>query len=284
METVILKGKPVADSICEELKVKIEDLKSNGTSPTLAIVRVGEKPDDIYYESGAKKRMESVGIGVNNIVLPGDVSQGELEDVISGISNDTSLHGILLLMPLPKHIDEDKIKSLISPQKDIDGLTDGSMVGLYAGTNQGFAPCTPSAVIELLAYNNIDVCGKNVVIIGRSLVVGKPMAMLMLAKNATVTVCHSRTNNLKDVCKNADILVAAVGRAKMVTADYVKQGAVVVDVGINQDENGNMCGDVDFESVLGVASMITPVPGGVGSITTSVLAKHTVESVVLSAR
>ena len=168
------------------------------------------------------------------------------------------------------------------PEKDIDGLTDINMAKLYSGDKSGFAPCTPSAVMELLEYNNIDVSGKNVVIVGRSLVVGKPLAMLMLAKNATVTVCHSKTADLKTVCKTADILVAAVGRAKMITADYISEGAVVVDVGINQDENGNMCGDVDFESILPAAGAVTPVPGGVGSITTSVLAKHIVEAVKMN--
>ena len=278
METVLLKGKPVADNICGSLAEEITKLKADGISPCLAIVRVGEKPDDIYYESGAIKRMQSVGILTKSVVLGADVCQSELEDAVSALSNDTSVHGILLLMPLPRHIDEKKIKSLICPKKDIDGLTDGSMVGLYAGTGNGFAPCTPSAVMELLDFNGIDVCGKNVVIIGRSLVVGKPQAMLMLEKNATVTVCHSKTKDLKSVCKSADVLVAAVGRARMVNADYVGEGAVVVDVGINQDENGVMCGDVDTESVMGIASAVTPVPAGVGSITTSVLAKHVVEA------
>ena len=278
METVLLKGKPVADDICASIAGEVEKLKADSVEPCLAIVRVGQKPDDIYYESGATKRMQSVGIKVKSVVLDADVEQSKLENEVSSLSNDDSIHGILLLMPLPRHIDEKKIKSLICPKKDIDGLTDGSMVGLYAGTGDGFAPCTPSAVMELLRFNNIDVCGKNVVIIGRSLVVGKPQAMLMLEKNATVTVCHSKTKDLKTVCKGADVLVAAVGRAKMINKDYVGEGAVVVDVGINQDENGAMCGDVDTESVMGIASAVTPVPGGVGSITTSVLAKHVVEA------
>ncbi|MBE5818877.1 MAG: bifunctional 5,10-methylenetetrahydrofolate dehydrogenase/5,10-methenyltetrahydrofolate cyclohydrolase [Clostridiales bacterium] len=278
METVLLKGKPVADNICASIVGEIERLKADSVEPCLAIVRVGQKPDDIYYESGATKRMQSVGIKVKSVVLDAEVSQSELEDAVSALSNDASVHGILLLMPLPRHIDEKRIKSLICPEKDIDGLTDGSMVGLYAGTGEGFAPCTPSAVMELLDFNCIDVCGKNVVIVGRSLVVGKPQAMLMLEKNATVTVCHSKTKDLKSVCRGADILVAAVGRARMINKDHVKNGAVVVDVGINQDENGAMCGDVDTESVMGIASKVTPVPGGVGSITTSVLAKHVVEA------
>ena len=280
----ILKGKPVADAVCIDVTKRVEDLKNNGICPKLAIVRVGEKPDDIYYESGAKKRMESVGIDVLSVVLPADIAQDTLEAKISEINGDASVHGILLLMPLPKAIDENRIKSLISVEKDIDGLTRESMVSLYEGTANGFAPCTPSAVMELLEHNKIDVSGKRVVIIGRSLVVGKPLSMLMLAKNATVTVCHSRTKDLPAVCRDADILVAAVGRARMVTVDYIREGAVVVDVGINMDDEGKMCGDVDFDSASGVAGAITPVPAGVGSITTSVLAKHVVIAAERSAR
>ncbi len=274
----ILKGKPVADSICEKIKADIEALGENGITPGLAIVRVGTKPDDIYYESGAIKRMRSVGIEPVSVVLDENISEDELIAGIDELNKDNSIDGILLLMPLPKHIDGERVKNTIDPAKDIDGLTPDNMVKLYAGDVTGFAPCTPSAVMELLEFYGIDVSGKNVVILGRSLVVGKPLAMLMLQKNATVTVCHSRTNDLKAVCRNADILVAAVGRAKMVTKEYVKDGAVVVDVGINNDENGNMCGDVDFDSVSEVASAVTPVPAGVGSITTSILAKHTVIS------
>ncbi len=272
----LLKGKPTADAICEKLKSEIEELAKKEIEPGLAIVRVGEKPDDIYYESSAIKRMESIGIHVASIVLKEDVSEEALIMKINELNYDDGVNGILLLMPLPKHINAENVKRTMLPEKDIDGLTDINMAKLYSGDKSGFAPCTPSAVMELLEHNKIDVSGKNVVIVGRSLVVGKPLAMLMLAKNATVTVCHSKTADLKTVCKTADILVAAVGRAKMITADYVSKGAIVVDVGINQDENGNMCGDVDFESVSAVASAVTPVPGGVGSITTSVLAKHTV--------
>lgn len=272
----VLKGKPVADAICEKIREDVSALESKGINPGLAIVRVGEKPDDIYYESSAIKKMESVGIRVASVVLNEKISESALIMKIHELNIDDGVNGILLLMPLPKHINGENVKKAILPEKDIDGLTNENMVKLYAGDNSGFAPCTPSAVMELLEYNNIDVSGKNVVIVGRSLVVGKPLAMLMLAKNATVTVCHSKTKDLKAVCRSADILVAAVGRAKMITADYVSPGAVVVDVGINQDENGNMCGDVDFESVCGVASAVTPVPGGIGGITTSVLAKHTV--------
>ena len=227
-------------------------LSQKGITPGIAIVRVGNKPDDIYYQNSAVKRAEGVGINTFVAELDADVTQAELEAKVSELNADKAVHGILLLMPLPKHIDSKAVIKCISPEKDADGLTDGNMLKLYTGEKGGYAPilpflCLPYVLMELLEHNGIDVCGKNVVIVGRSLVVGKPLSMLMLAKNATVTVCHSRTEDLKSVCKTADILVAAVGRAKMITADYVKAGAVVVDVGINEDENGNMCGEVDFE-------------------------------------
>lgn len=272
----VLKGKAVADDICAKITEDIAELQKDNITPGLAIVRVGEKPDDIYYQSSAEKRMESVGIRVASIVLKANISEEALITKITELNLDDEIHGILLLMPLPKHIDGERVKRAIAPEKDIDGLTSENMCKLYAGDKDGFAPCTPSAVMELLEHYGIDVAGKNVVILGRSLVVGKPLAMLMLAKNATVTICHSKTKELESVCRQADILVAAVGRAKMVTADYVTENTVVIDVGISQDENGNMCGDVDYASVSETASAVTPVPGGIGSITTSVLAKHTV--------
>lgn len=278
MESKLLKGKPVADKICEDITQRVRNLNKKSVFPTLAIVRVDNKPDDIYYESSAIKRMNSVGIKVESLVFDGNISQSELEEQVRNLSDDRSINGILILMPLPNHLNEKNIKACITPQKDIDGLTDKCMLGLYDGTNAGFAPCTPGAVMELLEYNGIDVCGKNVVILGRSPVVGKPLSMLMLNKNATVTICHSKTKNIKEVCRRADILVAAIGKAKTVTGEYISKNAVVIDVGINQDENGNMCGDVDFDTVNGLASAITPVPGGIGGITTAVLAKHVVIS------
>lgn len=278
MESNLLKGKPVADRICEDIAKRVQNLNKKSVIPTLAIVRVGNKPDDIYYERSAIKRMDGVGIKVKSLVFDNDIYQQELEKHVHDLSNNASINGILILMPLPKHLSEKDIKACICPTKDIDGLTDKSMLGLYDGTNTGFEPCTPGAVMELLEYNNIDLYGKNVVILGRSLVVGKPLSMLMLNKNATVTICHSKTKNIKELCRQADILVAAVGKAKMVTDEYVSKNTIVIDVGINQDENGNMCGDVDFESVSKVVHSITPVPGGIGSITTAVLAKHVVIS------
>lgn len=270
----VLKGKPVADAICVEITEKTESLKAEGKTLTLAIVRVGTKPDDIYYEAGATKRMKSVGIDVKNVILDENISEEELIDEIEKLNADNGITGVLLLMPLPKHINGDRVKNVLLPEKDIDGLTNVNMAKLYAGDKTGFAPCTPSAVMELLHFYGIDVAGKNVVIVGRSLVVGKPLAMLMLGENATVTVCHSRSKDLKEITKRADILVAAVGRAKMIKKDYVSEGTIVIDVGINNDENGNMCGDVDYEDIEDTASAATPVPGGIGSITTSILAKH----------
>lgn len=278
MESNLLKGKPVADQICKDIAKRVQVLNEKSVFPTLAIVRVGNKPDDIYYERSAIKRMDSVGIKVKNLVFDNDISQQELEKQIQDLNVDTSINGILILMPLPNHLYEKDIKACICPKKDIDGLTDKCMLGLYEGTNTGFEPCTPGAVMELLEYNNIDLCGKNIVILGRSLVVGKPLSMLMLNKNATVTICHSKTKNVKEICQQADILVAAIGKAKMITDEYIGKNTIVIDVGINQDENGNICGDVDFESVNKKAASITPVPGGIGSITTAVLAKHVVIS------
>ncbi len=273
-----LLGRPVAEAMCADIKERVVRLSEKGITPGIAIVRVGNKPDDIYYQNSAVKRAESVGINTFSAQLDENVTQAEVEAKVIELNADKNVHGILLLMPLPRHIDSQAVIKCISPEKDADGLTDGNMLKLYKGERGGYAPCTPSAVMELLEYNGIDVCGKNVVIVGRSMVVGKPLSMLMLAKNATVTVCHSKTADLKGVCRQADILVAAVGRAKMITADYIKEGAIVVDVGINEDENGNMCGDVDFESVATVAAALTPVPGGVGGITTCVLAKHVTET------
>ncbi len=270
----VLKGKPVADGISAEVKAKTESLSAQGKTLTLAIVRVGTKPDDIYYEAGATKRMKSVGIDVRNVILDEKISEEDLIEEIKKLNEDEKITGVLLLMPLPKNIDGEKVKNVLLPEKDIDGLTNVNMAKLYAGDRTGFAPCTPSAVMELLRFYGIDVSGKNVVIVGRSLVVGKPLSMLMLAENATVTVCHSKSKNIREITKRADILVAAVGRAKMINKDYVSEGTIVIDVGINNDENGNMCGDVDFDDIDGTALAATPVPGGIGSITTSILAKH----------
>ena len=265
MEKLML-GTEVAKAMKEALALKTEKLKEQGIVPCLAIVRVGERPDDISYECGAKKKMESVGIECRSIVLEETVSLAYFED--------EGVHGILLLKPLPKQLDEQVVKAWMNPEKDMDCMCDSNILKVFAGEQADYAPCTAEAVMEMLNYYQIPVAGKRVVIIGRSMVIGKPLAMLMLHAHATVTMCHSRSGEIEDICQSADILVAAAGKAKMVKAGMVKEGAVVIDVGIHVDENGKLCGDVDFEDVEAKAAALSPVPKGVGSITTSVLAKH----------
>lgn len=273
MEKLML-GTEVAKAMKEALTLKTERLKEQGTVPCLAIVRVGERPDDISYERGAKKKMEGIGIECRSIVLEEAISMARFEEVIRGLNTEADVHGILLLRPLPKHLDEKQVKTWMDPEKDMDCMCDSNILKVFAGEKTDYAPCTAEAVMEMLNYYQIPLAGKQVAIIGRSMVIGKPLAMLMLHAHATVTMCHSRSEEMDAICRNADILVAAAGKAKMVKAKMVKEGAVVVDVGINMDENGKLCGDVDFEDVETKVSAISPVPKGVGSITTSVLAKH----------
>ncbi len=269
----ILKGADVVAAINQSVK---DELATMSYIPQLAIIRVGEKPDDISYERGATKRMETVGLRCTSYHYPEDITDEEFKKAFMSINDDDDVDAILLLRPLPKHIKESDIEKMINPVKDVDGISPANMAKIYSGDKTGFAPCTPTAVIEMLDYAGIDLTGKRVAIVGRSLVVGKPLSMLMIGKNATVTVCHTKTVDMKETCKNAEIVVAAAGRAKMLGSEYVGEGAVVVDVGINMDENFKLCGDVDFESITEVARMATPVPGGVGTVTTSVLAKHVV--------
>lgn len=246
--------------------------------PKLAIIRVGENPDDLSYERGATKKMENFGLRVQSYVYPADISDEAFKEAFAGINQDPDVTGILLLRPLPKQICERDIEQMIDPAKDLDGISPVNIAKVFAGDSTGFAPCTAEAVIEVLKANEIPIEGKRVTIVGRSMVVGKPLSMLMLKENATVTICHTRTKDLKETCKHAEILVAAAGRAKMLNAEYVGQDAVVIDVGINVDENGKLCGDVDYESIQQTASSATPVPGGVGAVTTAVLAKHLVRA------
>lgn len=269
----ILKGADVVAAINQSIK---DELTEMTYVPKLAIVRVGEKPDDISYERGATKRMETVGLRCEAYHFPEDITDAEFKKEFMKINDDEDVDAILLLRPLPKHINESDIEKMINPVKDVDGISPANMAKIYSGDKTGFAPCTPTAVIEMLDYAKVDLTGKRVAIVGRSLVVGKPLAMLMIGRNATVTVCHTKTVNMKETCKAAEIVVAAAGRAKMLNNEYVGEGAVVVDVGINMDENFKLCGDVDFETITETASMATPVPGGVGTVTTSVLAKHVV--------
>lgn len=274
---ITLKGSVVSAAIKEQVQDMLGTLE--GCVPRLAIIRVGENPDDMSYERGAVKKMESFGLQVQSYVFPGDMSDDAFKREFQAINQDESIDGILLLRPLPKQICEADIEKMIDPSKDLDGISPANIAKVFAGDTSGFAPCTAEAVIEVLKAYDILITGKKVTIVGRSMVVGKPLSMLMLKENATVTICHTRTVDLPKTCRDAEILVAAAGRARMLNADYVGQDAVVIDVGINVDENGTLCGDVDFDSLEGVASMATPVPGGVGAVTTAVLAKHLVQAV-----
>ena len=275
----IIKGKPVGDALSEVLKGECEALVKEGIQPKLAILRVGAKPNDLSYEKGALKKCDTIGIVAEVTELPEDTTQEQYIEALEKLNKDSSVHGILTFRPLPKGIDEEVIKNVIAPEKDVDCFSPMNTAKLMEGDKTGFPPCTPTAVVEILKYYNVPLKGANVVVLGRSMVVGKPVSMLLLGENATVTICHSKTQDLPKVCADADVLVAGVGRARMVTADYVKEGAVVIDVGINaKPEGGGICGDVDTDDVLGKASMVTPVPAGVGSVTTSILAKHVIKA------
>ena len=275
----IWKGAEVNADLNARIMRDAEALKAKGVVPTLAIVRVGERPDDLSYERGAVKRAETLGVAVERCVLPVDVTQEALLQVIRDINANPKIHGVLLFRPLPKHLDEALICNTLAPEKDIDGITELSLAGVFAGKALGFAPCTPSACMEILDHYGVDCTGKRAVVIGRSLVVGKPVAMMLLKRNATVTICHTRTADLAAVCHEADILIAAAGKAGMVGADLVRPGQIVIDVGINWNEQEQkLCGDVDFDAVAPIVDAITPVPGGVGTVTTSTLIAHVVEA------
>ena len=279
----ILKGADVVSAINERAIARVELLKKSDITATLAIVRVGERADDISYEKTATKRCETVGVNVKNIILPADVSQGELMQNILELNNDDNVHGVLLFRPLPKHLSDDAVRALLKPEKDIDGITDGSLAGVFTGSDQGFAPCTAQACIEILDHFNIDCKGKRAVVIGRSLVVGKPVAMMLMQRHATVTVCHTRTVDMPAVARNAEILIVAAGQMEGLTKEYFSPGQVVIDVGINWNETkGKLCGDVLFEDAEPIVAAITPVPGGVGTVTTSVLVSHVVDAASMS--
>ena len=271
---IVLKGAEVSARIKEEVHKILAGWEKE--APKLAIVRVGENPDDLSYERGAKKKLESFGLRAESCVYPADISDVDFKNEFRKINEDPGVDGILLLRPLPKQICQKDIETMIDPAKDVDGISPVNMAKVFAGDATGFAPCTAEAVVEVLKQKDIPITGKRVVIVGRSMVVGKPLSMLMLKENATVTICHTRTRDLIGTCQGAEILVAAAGKAKMLNGEYVAKDAVVVDVGINVDENGKLCGDVDFDSIQEKASMATPVPGGVGAVTTAVLAKHLV--------
>ncbi|MDO4868810.1 MAG: tetrahydrofolate dehydrogenase/cyclohydrolase catalytic domain-containing protein [Bacillota bacterium] len=280
----LLKGKAVAKSLTETTKAKAEALREQGIIPTLAIIRLGENPGDLSYEKGALKRAEQTGIDVRQFVLGEETGQDELIGVIQKINEDDSIHGVLMFRPLPKHIDEKAVCESLSPAKDMDGITSGSMAGVFMDSDLGYPPCTAEACIHMLDHYGVELKGKKVTIMGRSLVIGKPVAMMAMRRHATITVCHSRTTaeDFAKAGREADIVIAALGRAKMVGADKLGEGQVLIDVGINVDEEGKLCGDMNFDEAEPRAAMITPVPGGVGSVTTAVLMKHVVEAAGLN--
>lgn len=275
----IIDGKLISKQIKDELKSKVESLKSEGKEVCLAVIQVGCDPASTVYVGNKKKACEYIGIKSLAYELPEETTEEELLGIIGKLNEDDSVHGILVQLPVPKHINEEHIINAISPAKDVDGFHPASVGALSIG-KKGFVSCTPAGIIQLLKRSGIEIEGKDCVVIGRSNIVGKPMAMLLLRENGTVTVCHSKTKNLKEVCKRADILVVAIGKPKMIDASYVKEGATVIDVGIHRNENGKLCGDVDYEAVEPVAGAITPVPGGVGPMTIAMLMNNCVEAVL----
>ena len=267
----LLEGKLVTAALKEKQQAAVEELKAKGITPTLGIIRVGEREDDISYEKGATTRCKGVGVDVKVMTLPADATQDDLLKLIDQVNKDKSIHGVLLFRPLPKHMDDETIRNALAPEKDIDGIGDGSLAAVFTGTGEGFAPCTAQACMEILDHFGYDLKGKRVTVIGRSLVVGKPVAMMLMGKHATVTICHTRTVDMPSVCRTAEVLIVAAGRAGTVGKEFFAPGQIVIDVGINFDENGKMCGDADFAAAEPIVEAITPVPGGVGTVTTSVL-------------
>ena len=282
-----LLGKEVNEALVAALQGRTAALKEKGVTPTLGIIRLGENPSDLSYEKGATKRAEEVGVAIKNYILPEETTKEELLKVIDGINADDSVHGVLMFRPLPKHLkaDQDEICNRLDPKKDVDSMTHMSNAGVFEGQDLGYAPCTPAACMEILDHYGIDCKGKNAVVIGRSLVVGKPAAMMLMGKNATVTVCHTKTVNTAEICKKADIIVTAAGVLGSLTKDFVSEGQIVIDVSMNWNPEkitskgkGGMSGDCVFDEVEPIVGAITPVPGGVGAVTTTVLMKHVVEA------
>ncbi len=276
--SILMKGADVAKTMKEDLTGEARRLKDRGILPSLTIVRVGARPDDLAYERGARKRMEMIGIECKVVELPETITQAEFEKTFFKINEDPKVHGILLFRPLPGHLDEGPVVSRINPLKDVDCMCPVNIAKVFSGDETGHAPCTPEAVMEMLDYYKIDPRGKKVTVIGRSMVVGKPLSMLLLKRHATVTICHTRTKDLSATCREAEILVAAAGQSGLVDAGFLAPGQVVLDVGINVGPEGGLQGDVDFQGAIRTAGAVTPVPGGVGAVTTAVLAKHVVEA------
>ena len=273
----IINGKEIAQSMKDEMRIEVETLKEAGKSCCLAVIQVGNDPASSVYVSNKKKACAYIGIDSLSYELPEETTEEELLSLIDKLNMDETVHGILCQLPLPRHINEKTILNRISPKKDVDGFHPQNVGALVVG-DFGFVSCTPAGIIELLKRSNVEMEGKNCVVIGRSNIVGKPMALLMLRENATVTICHSKTKNLKEICKEADILIVAIGKPKFVNKDYIKEDAVVIDVGIHRDENNKLCGDVDYEDVEPLCSAITPVPGGVGPMTICMLMKNCLEA------
>jgi methylenetetrahydrofolate dehydrogenase (NADP+) / methenyltetrahydrofolate cyclohydrolase len=275
---VKLAGKPVVESLRENIKSRVSTLGEKRITPTLLLIRVGEREDDISYERGILKNCDLLGIKINVLTLPTDVSMEELSKVFNDANKDADIHGIMIFRPLPAHLDMNVVVNLIDPAKDIDCMSPVNLEKVFEGHSDGFAPCTPKAVIEILKHYEIPLKGANVVVAGRSLVVGKPLSMLLLDENATVTICHSRTTDMPSVTSKADIVVAAIGKAKFMTENFFSENQVVVDVGINDDGNSKICGDVDYDAVFDKVKALNPAIGGVGLITTTILLNHVVQA------
>lgn len=274
----ILKGNVVAASIKEKMKKDIEDLSKIGKVPTLGIVRLGNNPDDISYEKSIIKNCDAIGVNSKVFEKNLDMTTEELVDFMKELNLDDSISGVLVFRPLPKHIDEAKIRGALSPAKDVDCMHPLNLAKVFEGDMSGFTPCTPKAAMEILLYNNVELEGKNVVVVNRSMVLGKPLAMMLLEKNATVTICHSRTKNLHEITSKADVVVTALGKAKFFDAKYFNKNSICIDVGVSLDSEGKLSGDIDYPEVSEMVSMITPVPGGVGAVTTSLLLSHVVDA------
>ncbi|MCD8108525.1 MAG: bifunctional 5,10-methylenetetrahydrofolate dehydrogenase/5,10-methenyltetrahydrofolate cyclohydrolase [Clostridiales bacterium] len=276
---ILLKGAPVAAALSEKMKQDIERLRTTGVTPTLAILRVGERDDDLSYERGAVKRCDSVGVAVRSVALPEDVDSDTFFSVLENLNTDDSVHGILMFRPLPGHLDEERARRLLSPAKDVDGCTDASLAGVFTNTRIGFSPCTAQAAMEILKFYGVSCAGKKAAVIGRSLVVGRPVSMMLMHENATVVTCHTRTPDIPSITREADIVIACSGQMESVNGAYVREGQVVIDVGIAWNEDkGKLCGDVCAEEVEPMVDSLTPVPGGVGAVTTAVLISHVVEA------
>ncbi len=273
-----IDGKKISQEIKDELKAEVEQLRENGVVPCLAVIQVGADPASTVYVGNKKKACEYIGIRSLAYEIPEETTESELLALIDELNNNDEVNGILVQLPLPSHIDENKVIQAISPLKDVDGFSEKSVGAMTIGTN-GYLPCTPAGIIQLLKRSGIEISGKNCVVVGRSNIVGKPAALLMLRENATVTICHSRTKDLKKICSEADILIVAIGKPEFITADYVKEGAVVIDVGIHRREGKKLCGDVKYDEVEPKAGYITPVPGGVGPMTIAMLMENCIKAV-----